>query len=211
MTALTSLSRATCNTSGNTVPVLTDQSGSVLTSQGLPPYTEMVRRGEGWSVMNTAAIAALVARPSTLSNLTLWNGEPDNGKSYVIDRIFTHNLVTNTADGRFGMWAVVHPQGMTKPTADITAIKGLSGQSNYGGLAIVDLAATVVADGWFPWGNSVSYELTGALPGAQIAVEVAGRMIVPPSAGISLQVVASTTTDTFTTGFSWYEVNLTHG
>lgn len=168
-------------------------------------YQEMTRLGQGWSVMNTTALAALVVRPSTVANLTLWNGEAGGGKSYILDRVFAHSLVTTAAESRFGIWLCVHRTGMAAPTSDITAIKGNAGKRNYGGRAIVDTAATVIDDGWFPWGPSVSSEPTGVLPGAQMSVEVAGRLIVPPSSGISIQVVSSITTDTYTCGFSWYE------
>ena len=46
----------------------------LLVSQGLPPYTELSRRGRGWQVMDTSATAAVVVRPSTGAGLTINNG-----------------------------------------------------------------------------------------------------------------------------------------
>ena len=175
----------------------------VFVAQGLPPYTEMARRG-GFSVMNTTALAALVVRPSTVANLTLFNNEAAGGKSYVIDRLFAFNLVSTAAQARHGLWACVH-KPMAKPTADITAIASSSGK-NYGGLAVVDTGATVADDGWFPWGPWGDVEPTGVLPGGILTVNVEGRLIVPPGCGISTQVVSSVVGNTYTTGFSWYEV-----
>ena len=180
----------------------------LLTAQGLPPYTEMSRRGLGYQVMNTSALAALVVRPSTVAGLTLWNGEPDGGKTYVIDRLFAFNLVSTAAEARSGMWAAIHPIGMAKPTADITAIKSMSGRAGYGGAAIVDTGATVVDDGWFPVGPFSTVEPTGVLPGAIMEFKAEGRFLVPPRAGISIQVVSSVVGNTFTHGFAWYEVQL---
>lgn len=179
-----------------------------LTASGLPAYTEMTRLGNGWSAMNTTALAGLVVRPTTVANFTVWNGEPQGGKSYVVDRVFCHQLVSTADEARFGMWLCMHDHLMAEPTADITAFKGHSGKQNYGGAAVADTGATVVDNGWFPWGSSVSVEPSGVLPGAQIAVNVEGRLIVPPGAAISTQVVASLVGDEFTTGVSWYEVQL---
>ena len=186
--------------------------GDLLVAQGLPPYTEMTRRGKGYQVITTTAAASLVVRPSTVALITLWNGEGTGGKSYIIDRIFTHMLVSDNAQGRFMLWACVHPQGMTKPTADITrAVTNLTGLSGkyYSGMAVVDIDATVGDNGWYPVSSSVDYEPTGVLPGAGIVANIEGRLIVPPQGGISVQVVASDPDEsTSVVGISWYEEEL---
>jgi len=186
--------------------------GDLQVAQGLPRYTEMTRRGKGWQVIATTAAASLVVRPDTTAALTLWNGEGTNGKSYIVDRIFTHMLVSDNADGRFMLWACVHPQGMTKPTADLPrAVTNLVGMSGlyYSGMAVVDVDATVVDNGWYPVSSSVSYELTGVLPGAGIVANIEGRLIVPPQGGISVQVVSSDADEsTPVVGLSWYEEKL---
>ena len=177
----------------------------LLVAQGLPPYVEITRQGQGWSAMSTAAIAALVVRPTTVANATLWNNHADGGKSLVIDRAFAHNLV-GVANSGFGIWLCVHKRGMVAPTNDITVRNGNTGKPS-GSLTYFDNGATVVDDGWFPWGNSIR-TVTVTVPGGQVEVEVAGRLIVPPQQAISLQVVADTTAATFTAGFMWYEVQL---
>jgi len=180
----------------------------LLVSQGTPPYAELSRRGRGWQVMDTTATAAVVVRPSTVAGLTLYNGETGaTAKSYVIDRIFAFNLVTTAALSDWSVWATIHPAGMTAPTADITAIKGMNG-STYTGAAIVDTGATVTDSGWFPVGGGRVIHGVGVTPGAASVIEIAGRLIVPPTGGISINVVASITGLTFTHGFSWYELDL---
>ena len=197
---------ATGKVDGVERPVESAEERSLLASLVLPPYTELTRRGNGWSVMNTSALAALVVRPSTVANLTLWNGEGSGGKSYIIDRAFAHNLV-GVAGSSYGIWLCIHPAGMAAPTADITAIKGNSGKA-YNGLAKVDTGATVNDNGWFPWGDA-GHAVTVTVPGGQVGVLVEGRLIVPPQGGISLQVVADAIGATFTPGFAWYEEKLT--
>lgn len=185
--------------------------GSQYIAQGLPPYAELTRQGQHWSVMATAAVAGLVVRPSTTAGITLWNGEGTGGKSYVVDRIFTHNLVSTAAETFFGMWACIHPAGMAQPTADLaysaTNWRGSSGKG-YNGRGVADVAATVVDNGWYPWGQGQAVEAAGVLPGSHQSIDVQGRLIVPPGGAISLQVVAGVTGDTFTSGLSWWELQL---
>lgn len=185
--------------------------GDQFVVQANTPYAELTRQGGGYSAIATAAVAALVVRPGTVAAFTLWNGEAVGGKSYVIDRLFTHNLVSTNALSFFGLWACVHPAGMVNPGIDIarsaTNLTGNSGKT-YGGSAVVGVGETVVDNGWYPWSPSVEVTTAGVLPGAHMVAEVAGRLIVPPQGGISLQVVASLATEDFTTGCSWYEVQL---
>ena len=192
-----------------------DGKGNVLVAHGLPPGVEMTRRGNCYSVIATTAVAALVVRPDTTAALTVWNGEQaGSNKCYIVDRLFSHCLVSGNEEGRFMIWACLHPAGMTKPTADIAAsatnLVGPYGKT-YNGLAVVDKDATVVDNGWFPWGYSVDYEKTGTLPGAGVSVEVAGRLIIPPTGGISLHVVGSINDATYCNGLSWYEEEIKLG
>lgn len=180
-----------------------------LVAAGTSPYFEQSRLGNRWSVQDTSAIAAVVVRPSTVAGLTLFNNEPVGGKSYVIDSIMAFNLVQTAAISGYSIWCCIHPVGMTKPTADITAIKSSSGKSGYGGNAVVDTGATVVDDGWFPVGITA---LTGGVgttaPSGALTYQPEGRFIVPPTAAISMNVVASIVGLTFTHGFSWVEQQL---
>ena len=197
-------------TAANTFQFMrTNSEQEQIVAQGLPPYTEMTRRGLGWQGMTTAALAALVVRPSTLGNLTLWNGEVGpTAKSYVVDRVFAFNLVSTAAQARHGIWLCSHPAGMAAPTADITAIKSTNGKSAYTGLARLDTAATVVDDGWFPWGTGFTKGAGGVLPMGVISVNVEGRLIVPPQCSLCLHTVASLVGDTTTMGASWFEEQL---
>jgi hypothetical protein len=180
--------------------------GELITNMGLPPYVEMTRRGLGWQVMDTSATAAVVVRPSTVAGLTLWNG--DAVKSYIIDRVFIFNLVSTAAAAYWSAWGCVHPVGMTKPTADITAIRSMSGLTAYTGAAVVDTGATVVDNGWFPLTDQGASEPTGVLPSGCKIAKIEGRIIIPPTAAFSINVVSSATSETFTHGFSWYELNI---
>jgi len=132
---------------------------------------------------------------------TLYNNS--SNKNYVIDRAYAHNLVA-AAQSDYCLWLCVHPVGMTAPTNDITVRNSLSGKAS-GGTGLFDNGATVVADGWFPWSPAYT-TVTVTTPGGVLIAEVGGRIIVPPTAALSLQVVASVNTATFCAGFMWFEV-----
>lgn len=196
---------------GALLPFYRDEQGNQLVAAGLPPFAELARSGALWQVQDTSATAAVVVRPSTTAGLTLYNNEPTGGKSYVLDAVMAFNLVSTAAISGYSIWVCVHPVGFTKPTADIVAIKSLSGKPSYTGFAVVDTAATVADDGWFPVGNpALTGGVTTAPSGAQ-TWEAQGRIVIPPTAAVSMNVVATITGLTFTHGFRWAEVQQTNG
>ncbi len=180
----------------------------LLSAQGLPPYTEMTRKGNGYQVMSVLAVAALVVRPTTTAAFEVWNGYATGGKSLIIDRLFWHNLVsTNVVEG-FSGWAAV-TAAKAAPSAGANVItRGNSGKA-YGGPVIAALSTTVVDSGWFPWGNGFTKGAGGVLPMGAIEARIEGRLIVPPQCSLCLHVVSSLVGDTFTQGAGWYEELIT--
>jgi hypothetical protein len=171
----------------------------------IPPQIVWTAKQYGVQAMATAAVAALVVRPTTTAMATLWNGDPS--KYYVIDRAFAHNLV-GVANSAFQIWLCVHPVGMAKPTNDITVRNNTAGKAAGGSSSIFDNGATVVDDGWFIW-DYQGTTITVTVPGGNLCAEINGRIILPPTAALSMHITASTTSATFTPGFHWYEVPAT--
>jgi len=171
-------------------------------------YTASIERiwtakGYGRQAMATSAVASLVVRPTTTAMATLFN---NTNKHFVIERLFAHNLVA-AAQCVSTLWACIHPVGMTAPTNDITVrnkTNGAVGDTE----GIFDNGATVVDNGWFPIGKD-STVVTVTTPGGILEAEVGGRLIVPPTAAISIQVVSSVTTATFCAGLHWFAVPAT--
>ena len=189
------------NSTGANVGVKATEGGILHT---LPYQVVWTVKGYGKQAMATAAIAALVARPTTTSMLTIYN-PASNTKHLVIERVFAHNLV-GVAGSSYGIWLCSHPIGMTAPTGNnITVRNSTSGLAAGGSVTVVDTAESITDNGWFPWGES-GHAVTVTVPGGSISPEVGGRIIVPPSAGLSIHVVADTTGATFTTGFHWFAV-----
>jgi hypothetical protein len=179
-----------------------------IVAAGLPSYTEMTRKGNGWSVMSVVAVAGLVVRPSTVAAFEIWNGYATGGKSLIVDRLFYFNLVsTNVIEG-FSGWAQV-AAAKAAPSAGANVItRGHSGKA-YPGPVIAGLGTTVIDSGWFPWGQAISKGAGGVVPFGAIDTRVEGRLIVPPQCALCLHVVSSLVGQTFTQGASWYEEQLT--
>lgn len=157
-------------------------------------------KGYGRQVIATAAVASLIVRPTTVAIGTLYNNTSDN---FVIERVFAHNLVS-IANGQFGIWLCVHPIGMTAPTNDITIRNKTNGQAA-GTEGLFDNGATVNDDGWFPWGEN-STSVTATVPGSLAQALVDGRIIIPPTAGLSISSVAQTAAVTVCVGVHFFVV-----
>jgi len=197
--------------SGEEVTFKTTRHGSLLAAQYLPAGAALTAKGDSWQVMSTTAVTCIVVRPDVndTTHLTLYNGEAPLGKSYIIERVFAHALVSDNAMGFFHIWLCVHPVGMTPCAADITAIANNRSITNYGGNALVEVDATVTDDGWFPYGGvagrACETEAAGVLPGSIVCAEINGRIILPPTAGLSIITVASHADTDCVVGVHWYE------
>ena len=192
-------------TSGGYRALRSNSEDEQIFAQGLPPYTELARRGLSWATMSTSAVAGLVVRPTVAAAFEIFNGYQDGGKSLVIDRLFAFQLVSTAVNNGAGIWAMV-----TTPKAAVTsgtfAVNGNTGKTYAG--PVIAAASTVVVDvGWFPWGPQY-IGTNAATPGGAWEAQVEGRLIVPPKCSLALHVVSSIVGDTFTQGASWYEIQL---
>ena len=169
------------------------------------PYSFVwTAKGYGYQTMSTSATASLIIRPSTLSALTLYN----NTLSYfVIERAFAFNLVSITSC-TFGIWLCSHPAGMTAPAGNNIAIRNSTNGKASATAGICDTAEAVADDGWFPW-SEAGAQVVQTVPGSQAEAKVNGRIIVPPTGGISIQCVSNTAVVTCTHGFHYFVVPAT--
>ena len=178
----------------------------------MPPYTEMTRLGQGWAAMAVLAVAGAVARPTTTAAFEVWNGNSQGGASLIIDRLFSHELVTSTTGlgGGAGIYAQVTTVKAAPSAGANVIVRGNSGKA-YGGSVVCGLGTTVIDSGWFPWGPTVKKESAGAVvPGGILWVDVGGRLIVPPGCSLCIHVVSGYAGDTFTSGAGWYERVITN-
>jgi hypothetical protein len=134
--------------------------GETVVAQGLPLKSELVRLGQSWSITTPAAnhFAPVAALPTTRAEMVLYNGEPSNGKSYLIDSVFAVADTSIAAAGVITLLGQMVASG-TAPT-DNTAVlvNSRSGRAAYGGRAKKAIANTAfgIADKWEVLGNSSS-------------------------------------------------------
>ncbi len=181
----------------------------LLATQGPAGNARLARYHE--SAMTTSAVAGLVIRPTTVSLITIFNGEAQGGKSLVIDRLFCFQLVSGAAQSMFQLWYCNHTQpiNVAKPANDIATLRGTGdGREPDLGTVRVEVDGAVLDDGWFPIGGFGEAEEVGILPGGGTEWECKGRLIVKPKSALSLQVSAGTINEDFTVGASWWRMQV---
>ena len=179
-------------------------------SAGMPSLLEMTRRGRHYATMATSAVAGLVVRPTTVAALELYNGNAAGGASLIVNRLFTHHLVSTAVNNGAVIYAMVTAAKVAPSSASL-AIKNMTGRSatygalgGIGGGVVNAVGTTVVDNGWFPYGpNYVG--VNAATPGGGWEANVLGNIIVPPGSSLCVHVVSSIVGDTFTSGASWFE------
>jgi hypothetical protein len=191
--------------------------GEQLVAPAAAPYQEIVRQGRSFVVNTTSAIASVTALPSTAHGLALYNNESDGGRSYIIDRVWAMFTVNSGAAlthvGIIGCLGLVRE---AVPTDAALSIKQLNGMGNTDTRARTILAATALPAGtgitanWVALGPSIN-SAVNALPGFQQAVEVNGRIIVPPGRYFALHTLGSVTTSSAILGIEWTEKVILNG
>jgi hypothetical protein len=197
-------------------PALGD-GAEILTCEGLPPLTEIVRQGFSWQALNTTGIAAVTALPTVTAMLTLTN--LDAVKSYVIEALGALQVVTDaTQSDTTVLLAMLNHKNSAVPSAGAvlanTLVQSLSGKSGYSGQAVLRSGATVVNDGWFP--HFCPQSTVPTFAGDNFKVQeatVRGLYIVPPGSSFSMQIMktAAAAALQHLAYMRWHEVNLNLG
>jgi len=188
-----------------------------LIAMASSPYEETTKMGRSFEVHTVAAVAAVVALPTTAAMLTIWNGEPDNGRSLIIDRVWGLRIVSTTAIA--SQASLIGALGQTR-VASLGAASGLpvNALNGNGGkdtkavsyLTAVALdAVTGVTNNWrvLPGQTGGLKISAGAatVGGDMINAEVNGRIIVPPGRAFGVHVFAPLVGETFIAGIEWHE------
>lgn len=207
----------------------TDQQATVndqlelLMANAASPYGEVTRVGRAFETHTTTAIAAVVALPTTAAMLSMWNGEPDNGRSYVVDRVWGLRIVSTTAIA--SQASLIGCLGQTRVTT-LGAASGLARNALNGNggadsksttfLNAVALdAVTGVTGNWrvLPGQTGGLKISAGAatVGGDFVNAEVNGRIIIPPGRAFGVHVFAPLVGETFLCGIEWHEKKLVLG
>lgn len=195
---------------------LIDAQGRQARSHGLPPLTQLVSGGSSYQVRTTTAATPVIAIPSTACLLGLWNGEPDNGKSYIIDSVFLVRVATSAAFQEATILTNVSIAVIPTALANTLVPRPLAGNRvGYGGNARVAVGVTLAAasggvtTNWFPVGSGHNIAGGATNLGGTLEVDVKGRFIIPPKGQFSLSVIAPVATaSSVQVGVRWHEVML---
>jgi hypothetical protein len=207
---------------GDPREVTLTQQLELLTAQGAAPYREITKMGRAFWTGQTAAVASVVAIPTTAANVALYNNAPDGGRSLVIDWIAASCIVSTAVDSRCAqLLALVGQAREAIPTAAALTIKKMNGLA--GGLGtLVDSVAipvtaalpgtpTGIAANWFPWGPSIAKSAAVGTPGQGLWAAVDGRIIVAPGRYFAINVMSNAVGETFQGYIGWHEMMIDLG
>ena len=197
---------------GNPVGLEANESRELLVAQGLPTFAEITRQGNGWSMQTATLFAPLVAIPTTVAALEIFNNM--SADTLVVSDLFASQVLATAASQTYAIYACVSTK-KAAPTNVALSIFSSSGRAvrttTAAGTIVAAVGTTVVANGWRPWGPPQAWGVATATPGNGWSVPVDGKMLVPPGCALLLHVVgALATASTFQVGASWYEVSLTN-
>jgi hypothetical protein len=187
--------------------------GDQFVALGLPPLTAITAAGNSYWASTTTAAAPVVAIPTTAALLGLWNGEPDTGKSYIIDSIFLVQVAITAAVQNVGLLVNISQAQIPTAIANTITPRPLRAGLPYRGAARVAVGITLnatdgVAANWMPMGLTPSPSNTLQI-GTVIDYDVAGRIIIPPKNQLSLTALAgAATASSVQLGVRWHEAIL---
>lgn len=190
-----------------------------LVAMGASPYGEITRLGRAYKVGTAAAVAAVVAIPTTAAMLQLYNNEPDGGRALVIDWVAASGVAKTAAAGQAQILVCVGQVREAAPTDAALPIIKMNGLGGGNGdtrvrtvLTATALPATTgLAANWMPWGPAVGAPGAAATPGDGLWVPVDGRIVVPPGRFFAMHVLADVVGSTFQAFIGWHEKQMTLG
>ncbi len=204
----------------NERPHLSGQS-ELLIAPAAAPYSEITRQGQSYYVNTYAAgtgIGGVIVLPTTAFLLGIWNGEPDNGKSYVIDTVGMYCSAAPATQCQAGIIACLGQTRVAAPADSALTIKKTNGfgtLASHPTNAICTInttadAVTGTALNWFPLGSSIITAAT-TTGGWQQVVNVDGRIIVPPGRAFLLSAMVNAVTVLTQWYLFWTEKQLALG
>jgi hypothetical protein len=198
-------------------PTLTEQLAQLIALDS-SFYEEIVKAGRSFETHTTAALAAVIAVPTTAIMLGLYNNEPDGGRSYIIDRVWGLMIAGTAAAGQASLIGCLGQTRVAAPAAAagllLNPLNGNGGKDTRGIAATAALdAVTGVAANWSVLPGQTGGIKVGAAatPGVFINADVNGRRIVPPGREFGMHVLADVVGSTFIGGIEYHEKQITLG
>lgn len=183
------------STAGQVRTLEANEENQLLVAMGMPPYTEVTRRGDMWTVQTATPFAPIVAIPTTLAKLEVKNNHAT--RPFIVDRIWSWQLLGTAVVWAHTPWAQVGAPVVSAVTALV--VYSSNGNTPYtsttGSPLVTAVDQTVVAAGWqvFP-GSTMNFGLAAATPGGANVGQVDGALVVPPGKALHICVSGSVAT-----------------
>ena len=187
----------------------------LLIAPGATPYQEINRLGASFWTGGVAAVAAVVAIPTTACMFAIYNNEADGDRSLVIDFVAAQNVVSTAVASQAQLLVNIGQVRETAPTSAAMTIKAMNGMGSTDTRVRTILTATALpattglAANWLPWGPSAAKVGAAATPGYGLWVPGDGRIIVPPGRYFAMHVLANVVGETFMPFIGWHEKQIT--
>jgi hypothetical protein len=194
------------------------QRGDKLVAYALPSLTELVRLGDSWAVFMGSPTVGVTTVPTTTPAAYIWNGEPDNGKSYIIDSVLVQRAIADvTTPELFTVWVQNHRTRVTAPGGIAVNIRSLIGKGPANVAAIAYTGRAVFVQGGAVAGSNLWEPIGSPYPSTALAgstwqtldVPLYGRYVVRPGCRFFIQISeAVATAAAFQIVLRWHEVVL---
>ena len=156
-----------------------------------------------------AGVAPVQALPTTTAQHFLWNNDPN--RSYIIDTVDVY-LLSGTATAGITILGIVTPITATLPTAATGAVVSSSSAGGLQSKALIASSYTIpTPSGTAQWFILSQTSQPGGVPGVGgcYSCDVRGGIIIPPSRGLGLAVLAGAgTSPLYIGGWTWTEAEL---
>ena len=198
---------------GDSRALVSNEFDELLTAQGMPPYAEITRQGNGFTVQTTTLFAPIAAYPSTTARLEVFNNYP--GYALVVADLFAAQVLSTAATQTYAVFGMVTTQ-KAAPTLTALNLTSLSGKNaiipTAGGPILTAVDTTVVANGWRPWGAVQTWGTAAALVGNAWSAPVDGKLIAPYGTSVCVAPAGTVATaSSFQCGITFYLVKMETG
>jgi hypothetical protein len=188
-------------------------------AQAAAPFQEIYRQSRSYYINTVTQVASVIAMPTTACAFAIYNNEPDNGRSYIIDQVwalYTANASIIPQAGLVGVLGQVREAVPTNAMSTTIILKNPNGVGKLDSRSRCILTATALpattgfAGNWFPICNHTNSAVT-SLPGMQSVYNLNGRYIVTPGRYFGIHCVSAKIDVQAQIGISWTEKFLLNG
>ncbi len=196
------------NYTGDEAGLVMNPAGHLLTAQGSTSRAEGTRQGLRYGKLTDAVVTIANAIPTVAAAHTLWNGEAQGGKSYILESVTWQSITSAAAISGFGMVGCLNvlPLTAVPATADtLTKVTSMNGKV-YGGRAKSSHTVTVPDDGWWPLPLNAPIVTGGTVTGGFVLhAPLDGSVIIPPGCTFGVSVLSIGTTAAGNLFYVWRE------